>query len=89
MGFSQKVGDTCEVPARVATTLLVPVATGLPLLSRTVSDWGVIPAYAASLDATLGAGAMPRLEAVAAANMARFNEDARRLYRNFMAVAGQ
>jgi GMP synthase-like glutamine amidotransferase len=57
------------------------------LLSRTVSDWGAIPAYAASLDATLGHGAMPRLQAEAAANMARFNADARRLYRNFMALA--
>jgi len=57
------------------------------LLSRTVSDWAAIPAYAASLDAALGTGAMPRLEAAAAANMARFNDDARRLYRNFMTVA--
>jgi GMP synthase-like glutamine amidotransferase len=57
------------------------------LLSRTVSDWAAIPAYAASLDATLGEGAMPRLQTAAAANMARFNADARRLYRNFMALA--
>jgi GMP synthase-like glutamine amidotransferase len=57
------------------------------LLSRTVAEWAAIPAYAASLEAALGAGAMPRLEAAAAASMADFNADARRLYRNFMALA--
>ena len=57
------------------------------ILPQTVSDWAAIPAYACALDATLGAGAMPRLEAAAAAAMPDFNRDARRLYRNFMKVA--
>ena len=57
------------------------------ILPRTVSDWAAIPAYACALDATLGAGAMPRLDAAATAAMPDFNRDARRLYRNFMKVA--
>ena len=57
------------------------------ILPRTVSDWAAIPTYACALDATLGTGAMPRLEAAAAAAMPDFNRDARRLYRNFMKVA--
>jgi len=54
------------------------------ILPQTVSDWAVIPAYACALDAALGEGAMPKLQAAAAAAMPGFNRDARRLYRNFM-----
>ena len=54
---------------------------------NTVGDWAVIPAYACALDDTLGKGSMPRLDAAAKAEMAAFNRDARRLYRNFMALA--
>lgn len=57
------------------------------ILPSTVGDWAVIPAYACALDATLGAGAMPRLAAAATEAMPGFNRDARRLYRNFMKVA--
>jgi hypothetical protein len=54
---------------------------------QTVGDWAVIPAYACALDAALGAGAMPKLQAAAAEAMPGFNRDARRLYRNFMRAA--
>jgi GMP synthase-like glutamine amidotransferase len=57
------------------------------ILPRTVADWAQIPAYACALDATLGEGAMPRLDAAAAEAMPGFNRDARRLYRNFMKLA--
>ena len=57
------------------------------ILPQTVSDWAAIPAYACALDATLGAGAMPRLDTAATAAMPDFNRDARWLYRNFMKVA--
>ena len=57
------------------------------ILPQTVSDWAAIPAYACALDATLGAGAMPRLDTAATAAMPDFNRDARQLYRNFMKVA--
>ncbi len=54
------------------------------LQPQTVGDWAMIPAYACALDETLGAGAMPELQAAAAREMPAFNRDARRLYRNFM-----
>lgn len=58
------------------------------LTDRTVPEWGVVPAYAQSLDAALGAGALPRLEKQAAALMPQFNKTARRLYDNFMQSIG-
>ncbi|MEA2781816.1 MAG: hypothetical protein QOK29_3360 [Rhodospirillaceae bacterium] len=57
------------------------------LLPRTVADWAGIPAYAYALEASLGEGAMPKLQAAATANMDAFNRDARRIYRNFMGLA--
>jgi GMP synthase-like glutamine amidotransferase len=57
------------------------------ILPQTVSDWAVIPAYACALDAALGNGAMPKLQAAAAKAMPGFNRDARRLYRNFMQLS--
>jgi GMP synthase-like glutamine amidotransferase len=54
----------------------------------TVEEWSGIPAYACSLDRTLGAGALPRLEGEARRHMADFNRDSRRLYDNFMALTG-
>jgi GMP synthase-like glutamine amidotransferase len=57
------------------------------ILPQTVGDWAEIPAYACALDAALGAGAMPKLQAAAAEAMPGFNRDARRLYRNFMRAA--
>jgi GMP synthase-like glutamine amidotransferase len=58
------------------------------LTLRTVDEWGRIPAYASSLDQTLGAGALPRLDGEARRHMADFNRDSRRLYDNFMTLTG-
>ena len=57
------------------------------LTPTTVSDWGEIPEYAKALDAALGEGALPRLDAEAAANMPDFASLSRTLYRNFMTKA--
>jgi GMP synthase-like glutamine amidotransferase len=54
------------------------------LTSRTVPEWGDVPAYACSLDETLGSGALPRLRDEAAGLMPEFNRSARQLYDNFM-----
>ena len=58
------------------------------LTPETVPQWGAVPTYACSLDQTLGQGALERLKAEAAANMADFNRDSRRLYENFMRLSG-
>lgn len=54
------------------------------LTDRTVPEWGDVPAYAQSLDATFGTGALPRLEKEAAALMPQFNATAKQLYDNFI-----
>jgi GMP synthase-like glutamine amidotransferase len=56
------------------------------LTTQTVPEWGEIPAYACSLDATLGQGALQRLTAEAAQKMPDFTRDSRRLYDNFMGL---
>ncbi len=57
------------------------------LTADTVRAWGTVPEYSCALDATLGDGALPRLDADAARHMPEFNRDARRLYDGFMALA--
>ena len=51
---------------------------------ETVSQWANVPAYKKALEESLGAGALPRLEAEAAAAMPEFNASARIVYDNFM-----
>ncbi|HVH07316.1 MAG TPA: type 1 glutamine amidotransferase [Myxococcota bacterium] len=54
----------------------------------TVGEWAVIPAYAAALEKTLGAGAVAKLEREAAERMAALNRTARVFYDNFRKVTG-
>jgi GMP synthase-like glutamine amidotransferase len=58
------------------------------LTSRTVPEWGEVPAYACALDDTLGKGALPRLRDDAAKLMPDFNRTAKQLYDNFMRLSG-
>jgi GMP synthase-like glutamine amidotransferase len=58
------------------------------LTSRTVPEWGDVPAYACALDDTLGKGALPRLRDDAARLMPDFNRTAKQLYDNFMRLSG-
>ena len=55
----------------------------------TIDNWGAVPVYAQALEAALGAGALDRLRADAAASMADFAPSAERLYRNFMATVSR
>lgn len=57
------------------------------LTDRTVGEWGEVPAYACSLDAVLGSGALAGLDREAASRMPAFNANARRLYDNWMRIA--
>ncbi len=54
------------------------------LTTKTVGEWGAVPAYACSLDETMGEGALQRLDAEATNKMADFAKDSRLLYDNFM-----
>lgn len=55
----------------------------------TIPEWGCVPAYEQALTATLGAGALKRMEDKAAILMPAFANDARRLYGNFMRLAAK
>lgn len=67
-----------------------PLAYGLQfhveITPDTVGEWGCVPAYKASLEQTLGADGLARFEADAAAHMAAFNANARKLYDNFKGI---
>lgn len=52
-----------------------------------VKDWGCVPEYRTSLEATNGPGAMDRLTAGMEAHAADFVATARTVYRNFMSLA--
>jgi len=58
------------------------------MTSTTVADWGEVPEYEAALEATLGAGALDRLDRATAQHMADFNRNARRLFGNFLDLVG-
>ena len=52
----------------------------------TVREWGAVPAYEQALERAMGEGALAAFEADAAAHMADFNRNARRIYDNFMRI---
>jgi GMP synthase-like glutamine amidotransferase len=52
----------------------------------TVDEWAAVPAYAQSLEQTLGKGAVDRLRQAVADRLPQFNRDARALYDNFRAM---
>jgi GMP synthase-like glutamine amidotransferase len=56
----------------------------MEMTDRTIDEWSRIPAYSAALDATLGAGAVARLDRETGKLMPEFNAMARRIYDNFM-----
>ena len=49
----------------------------------TVANWGAVPAYREALESTLGPGSLAKIDADAAAHMAGFLDNAKKLYRNF------
>ncbi len=52
----------------------------------TVPQWGAVPEYEQALERAVGEGALAAFEAAAAASMADFNRNARRIYDNFMGI---
>jgi GMP synthase-like glutamine amidotransferase len=76
----------CRVQAMAVGSHAFGIQYHVELTATTVDDWAEVPEYAEALETTLGADALPRFKAEAAANMADFNRDARTLYDNFMAV---
>lgn len=57
--------------------------------ATTVGEWGEIPAYAAALEQSLGAGMLPQLETEVSERLPAFNAAAEEVYCNFMAAVGE
>lgn len=77
----------CRVQALAFGDAVVSVQYHVEITPHTVPQWAEVPEYAASLEATLGAGALQRLRAEADAAMPVFNIAARRLFDNWLGVA--
>ena len=55
----------------------------IEIKSNTVSDWGCIPEYEKSLEASLGSGALNKFDKLAKENLLEMNKMATFLYENF------
>ncbi len=77
----------CAVQAMRVGARAYGVQYHVEITADTVREWGAVPAYACALDETLGPGALSEFEGAALARVEEFNECARRLYDNFMALA--
>ena len=55
----------------------------------TVREWGTVPAYEQALESVRGQGALAHLEAETGHYLTTFNQDARKLYQNFMSIAAR
>ena len=78
----------CEVQAQRVGARAWSVQYHVEMTRDTVPEWGRVPAYAASLEATLGSGALADMERACAAGMPGFNAASRRLFDNFMNASG-
>jgi GMP synthase-like glutamine amidotransferase len=77
----------CRVNAMSWGTHAFSIQFHVEITPATVSEWGVVPEYAAALEQALGNGALHRLESSANDQMESFNRVARQLYVNFMTTA--
>ena len=56
------------------------------ITSATVADWAAIPEYKAALEKTLGANALPSLDAGVSDRLTGFNNDAEKIYNGLKAM---
>lgn len=80
---------TCAIQALAYGTHAFSAQFHLETEPDTVANWAAIPTYAAAMEKSLGAGALPTLDAAVANEMAGFNATAKRFYRNWMALAAE
>ena len=81
--------DACSIQAMRVGKNAWSMQYHVELEPSTISDWGKVPAYDQALSATLGAGALQRMDEKAQVLMPAFAQDARRLYANFMRLAAK
>lgn len=79
--------DDCPVQAFRVGAVAYGIQFHIEVTEATASEWGCVPAYEESLRATMGEGALQRLETDMSAALPGFRRTARTLYDNFMALA--
>ena len=76
----------CAVQALGVADHAFSIQYHVEITGHTVRDWGAVPEYERALERAMGEGALAAFEADAAARMADFNRNARRIYDNFMGI---
>lgn len=84
-GVSLAHSPVCPVQAMRVGGRAWGVQFHVEMTEATVREWAAIPVYRRALENVLGEGGAEKLEAEAAARLARFNQDACALYEGFMA----
>jgi len=87
-GVALASSPMCAVQAQRVGARAWGVQYHVEMTDDTVPEWGRVPAYAASLEATLGSAALAEMERACAAGMAGFNANSRRLFDNFLKAGG-
>jgi GMP synthase-like glutamine amidotransferase len=82
-GVALAASPLCAIQAQRVGELAYGIQYHVEMTSRTVQEWGCVPAYETSLEQTLGPGALERFDAECQANMADFNRASRQLFDNF------
>lgn len=87
-GIALARSPMCEIQAQRVGALAWGVQYHVEMTRDTIPEWGRVPAYADSLEATLGSGALAEMERACAAGMASFNDASRRMFDNFLNASG-
>jgi GMP synthase-like glutamine amidotransferase len=78
--------DACEIQAFRFGDRAYGLQSHVEVTRETVADWAAIPEYARALETALGAGAVDRVAADVARNLAGYTSVARTLYKNFKSL---
>lgn len=78
--------DACEIQALRYGDRAYGLQCHVEVTGETVADWAAIPEYARALETALGAGAVDRVAADVARNLAGYTSVARTLYKNFKSL---
>jgi len=79
----------CRVQAFAIGAKAYGLQFHMELTETTAAEWGALPAYAAALERVQGPGALPRLQAEVAENIAPLQDAAQRIFTNFLAIAAK
>lgn len=77
--------DVCSIQAMRVGSHAWSMQYHVELEPDTVDNWGRVPAYAAALQESLGVNGLCEIKSESDRNMQDFLDNARKLYRNFMA----